>query len=152
MDNKRNRTDRSRLHRLESCPCWDAILADISGPFKSDSQGHRYCLMMIESLSSYAILISLKSISAVAVAMALYTHVFTEHGVCDTILLTDRGSAFRSALVKAIAETFKMKQIFGMTARRTSLSHVEQVNKLLYNYLQSVCKNEQDWSSHLATI
>ena len=111
------------------------ILADISGPFKTNSEGYRYCLMVIESLSMYIILIPLKSVSAEAVASALYTYVFTKHGVCNTILLTDRGSAFRSALVKAIAEIFKVKQVFGMTARPTTLAEIEQANKLVYCYL-----------------
>ena len=108
--------------------------------------------MVIESLSMYVILIPLKSVSAEAVASALYTHVFTKHGVCNTILLTDRGSAFRSALVKAFADIFKVKQVFGMTARPATLSQVENINKLLYNFLQAVCKKEDDWSSHLCTI
>ena len=87
--------------------------------------------MVIESLSMYVILIPLKSVSAEAVAAALYTHMFTKHGQCNTILLTDRGSAFRSALVKVIAEIFKVKQVFGMTARPTTLAQMEQVNKLV---------------------
>ena len=96
--------------------------------------------MVIESLSMYVILIPLKSVSAEAVASVLYTHMFTKHGVCNTVLLTGRESAFRSALVKAVAMLFKVKQVFGMTARPTTLAQVEQVNKLLYNYLQAVCK------------
>ena len=108
--------------------------------------------MVIESLTIYVILFSLKSVSAEAVASALYTHLFTKNGACKTILLTDRGSAFRSALVKAITEIFKVKQVFGMTARATTLAQVEQVNKLVYNYLQRVCKREEDWSTHLYTI
>ena len=100
------------------------ILADISDPFKTDSAGYRYCLMVIESLNMYVILIPLKSVAAEALASALCTHMFTKHGVCNTILLTDRGNAFRSALVKAIAEISKVKQVFGMTARPTTLAKV----------------------------
>ena len=108
--------------------------------------------MVIKNLSMYVILIPLKSVSAEAVASALYTHVFIKHGVCNTILLTDRGSAFRSALVKAITEIFKVKQVFVMTARPTTLAQIELANKLIYCYLQTVCKREEDWSSHLCTI
>ena len=135
MTKKRTHPDITPLHSLESCEFRYKILADISEPFKTNSQGYQYCLMVIKSLSSCVVLIPSKSKSAEAVAMALHTHVFTKHGVCDTIDLTDRGSAFRTALVKAIAEIFKVKQIFGMTSRLTSLSQFEQVNKLLYNYL-----------------
>ena len=39
-----------------------------------------------------------------------------------------------------------------MTARPTILAQIEQANKLIYNYLQAVCKREEDWSSHLCTI
>ena len=77
-------------------------------------------------------------------ASALYTHVFTKHGVCNTILLTDRGSAFRRALVKAVADIFKVKKIFGMTARPATLGQVENINKLFYNFLQAICKKEDD--------
>ena len=92
------------LPSLASCVFGDKILADMSGPFKTDSQGHRYCVMVIESSSMHVILIPLKSVSTEAVASALYTYVVTKNGVCNTILLTDSGNPFRSALVKAIAE------------------------------------------------
>ena len=29
---------------------------------------------------------------------------------------------------------------------------MEQANKLIYNYLQAVCKTEEDWFTHLCTI
>ena len=108
--------------------------------------------MVIESLSMYVILIPLKSLSAEAVASALYTHVFIKHGVRNTILLANRRSAFRSALVKTITDIFKVKQVFGMTARPATLGQIENINKLLYNFLQAVCKKEDDWSTHLCTI
>ena len=149
---KRTHLSRTPLHCPESCDFFDKILADISGPFRGDSLGNRYCLMVIETLSMYVILIPLKSVSAETVASALYTHVFTKHGVCNTILLPDRGSTCRSAIVKAIAEIFKVKQVFGMTARPTTLAQIELINKLLYSYLQAVCKKEEDWSSHLPKI
>ena len=60
---------------------FDKILADISRPFHADSAGYGYCLMVIESLSMYVILIPLQSVSAEAVASALYTRLFTKHGV-----------------------------------------------------------------------
>ena len=122
MAKKRTHLNETSLHSFESGKLWDKILADISGPFKTDSLGYRYCLLIIESLSMYVILISLRSVSAEAVASALYTQVFTKHGVCNTILLTDRGSVFRSALVKAVSDIFKGKQAFGMTARPANLS------------------------------
>ena len=120
------RKEHTRLKR--QCIVWNnvfflnKILVDISGPFKMDSAGYRYCLMVIDSLSMYVLLIPLKSVSAEAAASELYTHMFIKHGMCNTILLTDRGSAFRSVLVKAIAEIFKVKQVYGMTARPTTLA------------------------------
>ena len=152
MAKKRTRSNKTPLHSFESCEFWDKILADISGPFTTDSLGYRYCLMVIESLSMYVILIPLKNVSAEAVTSALYTHVFTKHGVFNTILLTDRGSAFRSALVKAVVDIFKVKHVFSMTARPATLGQVENINVLLYNFLQAVCKKEDDWSTHLCTI
>ena len=144
MAKKRTHPNKTPLHNFESCEFWDKILADISGQFKTDSLGNRYYLMVIESLSMYVILIPLKRVPAEAVASALYTHVFTKHRICNTILLTDRGSAFRSALVKVIADIFKVKYVFGMTARPSTLSQVKLINKLLYNYLQAVCKKEDE--------
>ena len=70
---KRTHLAKTPLHCLESCDFFDKILADISGPFKCDSLGNKYCLMVIETLSMYVILIPLKSVSAEAVASALYT-------------------------------------------------------------------------------
>ena len=39
-----------------------------------------------------------------------------------------------------------------MTARPTTLAQIELTNKLLYQYLQAVCRKEEDWSSHLPAI
>ena len=86
MAKKRTHPTKNPLHSFESWEFWDHILADMSGLFKTDSLGYCHCLMVIESLSMYAILIPLKSVSAVAVASVLYTHMFTKHGVCNTIL------------------------------------------------------------------
>ena len=124
MAKKRTHPNKTPLHCLESCVFFYKILADIC-PFRTDSEGYRYCLMVIESLSMYVILIPLKSVSAEAVASALYTHVFIKHGVCNTTLLTDRGSAVRSALVKAMVVIIKLKQVFGMTARPRTLAELE---------------------------
>ena len=124
MAKKRTYPNKTPLHCLESCDFVDKILTDISGPFRCDSLGNKYCLMVIETLSMYVILISLKSISAEAGALVLYTHIFTKHGVCNTILLMDRWSAFGSALVKAIADICMVKEVFGMTARPTTLAQI----------------------------
>ena len=143
MTKRKTHSGKTPLHSLESCEFWDKILADISGPFKTDSLGNRYCLMVIESLSMYVILIPLKSVSAEAVSSVLYTHVFTKHGVCNTILHTDRGSAFRRALVKAVADIFNVKQVFGMTARPATLGQIENVNKLLYNFCKQSVRRKK---------
>ena len=124
MTKKRTYPNKTPLDCLESCDFFDKIVADISGPYRCDSLGNKYCLVVIETLSIYVILIPLKSVSAEAVALALYTHVFTNHGVCNTILLTDRGSAFGSALVKAVAEILNVKHVFRMTARPTTLTQI----------------------------
>lgn len=80
MAKKRTHLQRNPLHCLESHGFWDKILVDISGPLKTDSQGHRYCLMVTESLDMHVILFPLKCVAAEAVASALYTHVFTKRG------------------------------------------------------------------------
>ena len=39
-----------------------------------------------------------------------------------------------------------------MTAPPTTLAQVEQAIKLIYKYLQAVCKREEDWPTHFCAI
>ena len=57
MAKKRTHPNKTPLHCLESCDLFDKILAGISGPFKCDSLDNKYCLMVIENLRMYVILI-----------------------------------------------------------------------------------------------
>ena len=117
MAKKRTHPNKTPLHCLESCD-FDKILADISGPFRCDSLGNKYCLMVIETLSIYVILILLK-VSQQKRSLRRYTHMFSPNMEC-AIQYYSRIEGVH--LEAAIAEIFKVKQVFGMTARPTTLA------------------------------
>ena len=81
MPKKRTHPNKTPLHCLESCDFFDKILADISGPFRCDSLGNKYCLMVIETLSMYVILIPWK-VSQQKRSLRRYTHMFSPNMEC----------------------------------------------------------------------
>ena len=98
---------------LKSLPVEDVFSRfhlDYLGPLPL-SNGFRYILVAIDSTSLYPEIHPTKTCDADETAQVLYDQVFSRYG-CPLRILTDRGSCFRSSLVTALCELFKVKQIF----------------------------------------
>jgi len=114
------------------------------------SKGYKYALVLIDSLSVFCILLSAKTAGAEETANLLYHNLFMLFGA--RVFLTDRGSAFRSKLVKALCSLLGTTQVFTLFRHPQTNSRAESFNKNILNSLRTTCNLEQNWPDLLFLI
>jgi len=67
-------------------------------------------------------------------------------------LLSDRGSCFRSKLVKSLCSLLNVKQIYTSSRHPQTNSRAESYNKNILNSLRTRCESEPNWPELLSTI
>ena len=69
---------------------WERVSIDITGPHPRSSKGKVYILTVVDHFSKWAEAIAISNHTAITVAQALMSHVFTKYGAPKQ-LLSDRG-------------------------------------------------------------
>ena len=115
------------------------------------SNGFRYLLVVIDSTSLFPEIHPTKTCDADETAKVLYDQIFSRYG-CPLSILTDRGTAYRSALVTALCKLFKVKQIFTSSYHPQTNSRAENMNSIILKSLRIYCKDQSDWSDLLPAI
>ena len=115
------------------------------------SNGFRYLLVVIDSTSLFPEIYPTKTCDADETAKVLYEHVFCRYG-CPLSILTDRGASFRSSLISALCQLFKVKQIFTSSYHPQTNSRAENMNSIILKSLRIYCKNQSDWSELIPAI
>ena len=113
--------------------------------------GYKYVLVAVDSFSLFSVLLPAKTTNAEETAQLLYDHVFMQFG-CHT-LLSGRGAAFRSKLMRHLCQLIGVKQIFTSSRHPQTNSRCEVYDKKnILNSLRTTVKNKQDWPKLLASI
>jgi len=116
----------------------------------SKAKGYNCVLVCIDSLSLWSLLLPSKTTCAEESAKLLYDNVFMIYG-CRT-LVSDRGSAFRSKLLRSLCKLLDVTQVYTPSRHPQSNSRCESYNKNLLNALMTRCGSEIDWPDLLSTI
>jgi len=114
------------------------------------SKGYKYALVVVDSLSLYSLLLLAKTANAEETARLLYDHLFMVYGA--RVLLLDRGSAFRSKLVRCLCTLLGTKQLFSSSRHPQTNSKADSFNKNILNSLRTRCNSEKNWPNLLSTI
>ena len=114
------------------------------------SNGFNYVLVLVDFCSLFSVLLLARTTGAAETARLLYDSLFMVYGA--RTLLSDRGSAFRSKLLKSLCSLLNVKQIFTSSRNPQTNSRAESNNKNILNSFRTRCESEPNWTDLLATI
>ena len=104
----------------------------------------------MDSLSLFLIILPAKTCGADETARLLFDHLFMMFGA--RTLISDRGSAFKSLLLKALCALLGTKQRFTSSRHPQTNSRAESFNKNILNSLRTKCNSEKEWPQMLSAI
>ena len=120
--------------------------------FTKSHQGNRYAVVFVDYLTKWPEVFATPDQSALTIARLLVEHVISRHGV-PRELLSDRGPAFLSKLLKEVC------QLMGIKKTNTTAYHpqtdglVERFNRTLIDMLaKTVEKSGRDWDTRLPFV
>ena len=120
--------------------------------FTKSHQGNKYAVVFVDYLTKWPEVFATPDQSALTIARLMVEHVISHHGV-PRELLSDRGPAFLSKLLK------EMCQLMGIKKTNTTAYHpqtdglVERFNRTLIDMLaKTVEKSGRDWDTHLPFV
>ena len=102
---------------------FDKVLLDTVGPLPETPYGNKHILTMPDQLSKYCLCEPIPDLKATTIAEAMARRLISQFGAPRAIL-TDRGAAFTSGLLREIAKIFKIRQL-------TTLGYRPQTNGAL---------------------
>ncbi|GFU48982.1 hypothetical protein TNCV_2332811 [Trichonephila clavipes] len=148
---------KSKIHRHTRSPLssfqepsqrFDHVHLDLIGPLPP-SNGHTYCMTMIDRFSKWPDVQPLKDITAETVAEAFFSSWVSRFGT-PAILTTDRGRQFESSLFKALSK------LLGVQKCRTTGYHPQANGMIdeLHRPLKSAikCHATERWTEVLLII
>jgi transposase InsO family protein len=141
--------------RLQPIPVsrpWETVGVDILGPLHESARGNRYILVFSDYLTKWVEAFAVARADTPTVAQVLVDEVLCRHGAPER-LLSDRGSVFRSALVREICAIFGVRKIFTTGYHPQTDGLVERFNGTLATMLSHyVDSNQDDWDVHLPAV
>lgn len=126
----------------------DSIQIDLVGPLPLTPNGMRYLLTWICVLTRYMGAIPIPAADTATIAKALAESFICLHGT-PSLIHTDQGSAFISALMKEFAEIFKIRRIKSSPYRPESLGTLERAHSTLVEYIRYLIYGPDCSSWHL---
>jgi len=131
---------------------WERISLDITGPHPRSSRHNQYILTCVDHFSKWAEAIPLTNHTAVTVARALMTHVFSRFG--DPLqLLTDRGSEFERELFSQFMKWMEIDKLRTTAYQPSTNGAVERFHRTLNTMLGKVMSDlQRDWDDRLPAV
>jgi hypothetical protein len=153
---------RSKYHRQPKIPVQEyppvflplgRIHIDLTGELPlTEGNGSRYIMVVKDFHTKFVWLFDIKTKDAIAIADQLVTELYCRWGISE-LVITDRGTEFRNALVKRINHIFKVNRIATTPYNPRSNGFVENHNGTLkdklYHYVET---RQKDWGIFLPTV
>ena len=127
---------------------FEKISMDIMGPLPETRAGSAYILTIQDLLTKYSLAIPLKQATAIDVATAFVNEFICIYGT-PKALLTDQGSNFLSALMRAVARKFRISQCKTTAYHPQSNGSIERSHHVLWEYLKQYVDKEREWDEQL---
>ena len=145
----RRETKLGTLHSIIATRKWEIITMDIIGPLKVTANKNKYILVIEDHFSKWPEAWALQNQEARTIAKIIVEEIICRYGA-PKVYLTDRGSNFRSDLIKNILS------LLSITRRSTTSYHpqcdglTERFNRTLLERIAFyVNQNHDNWDRHI---
>ncbi len=126
---------------------WDELSLDFITGLPPTKDGHVNLLVVTDRLSKGIVAIPMQGITTDDVARALWTRVFSEHGL-PRALVSDRGTQFDSQLWKKACEKWGIRRAMSTAFHPETDGATERMNQVIEHYFRTFCTFWQnDWDS-----
>ncbi|SCV66471.1 Integrase core domain protein [Anaplasma phagocytophilum] len=142
--------------QLMPLPCperpFDRVGIDLYGPLPMSSAGHRWIVVAIDHLTRYAETAPLISATAQEIAQFFLSSIVLRHGA-PRFLLSDRGTAFLSALVQEVLAASRVIHQLTSAYHPQTNGLTERFNRTLSQMVSMYISNDhRNWHSILPFI
>ena len=127
------------------------VAMDFVGPLPKSDRGNTYALVMVDHFTRWPVVYAVDNLEAETVARKVcdFIHMYG----CPEQLLSDRGSNFTSALVKALCKQLGVKKIFTCAFRPSSNGLNEHLNGTLFSGVKMYAsKKPSTWDEYLDAV
>ncbi|XP_063597903.1 uncharacterized protein LOC134774421 [Penaeus indicus] len=127
------------------------VAIDLVGPLTSSNRGHKYILTLIDCATRFPEAVPLKNIDSVTVAENLI-NIFSRVGIPKEIL-SDRGTQFKSDLIKEVNRLLSIKAIFTSPYHAACNGTVERFHAVLKSMLRKLCTEQpREWDRLIPSV
>jgi len=130
----------------------DRMHADLAGPFPITDKNNKYVLIIKDALTKFLIAVPLPDKTADVVLQRFVTDVFAHYGA-PRLLITDRGTDFVNAQMKAWCRILQVKKIHTTPANPRSDGLAENQVRTTKDMISGFINDYQnDWDKYLAAV
>ena len=120
--------------------------------FPKSASGNKYAVVFIDYLTKWPEVFATPDQSALTIAKLLVENVVCRHGV-PAQLLSDRGAAFLSQLMKEVCKVLEVEKVNSTAYHPQIDGLVERFNRTLTSMLsKKVQQDGSDWDLHLPYV
>lgn len=124
---------------------FEIVSVDIMGPLQPTPRGNRFIIVFTDFLTRWPEAVALPNQESKTIAKALVDNIICRHGA-PNILLSDRGTPFRSELAQAVYELLAIEKRSTTAYRPQCNGKTERFNKTLATILRMyVAEDQTDW-------
>ena len=128
------------------------VHADLFGPLKASSDGHKHVLVLTCAFSKFVRLVPLPDKSSTTVAQAILDHWVAVFGPMHT-LVTDQGREFNNDLLKSLMAGLNVSYTTTSAIAPAVNGQAEIFNKWMASYLKAYISNtDPDWQQFLTPL
>jgi hypothetical protein len=128
------------------------IRIDLVGPYNKTQKGNMYMLTAIDYFTKYAWAIPIPDATTETIMKEIMKQIVCVYGAPE-IILTDRGSAFKSELAEAIYALINSKKIQTTSYHPQTNGLIERFHRGMNDMLSCICKeNPNDWDENIQYV
>ena len=143
-----NRPNRPELQPLSIVGPCERLVIDTVGPFKPSLAGNKHIIVVTDWLTKHVEIFALRDITAETIARVLVDEIITRYGAPKEIL-SDRGSAFSSKLVKALCLQCHISKVYSTPYAPQTQGLVERFNRTLLGMISACVGASRSWDQIL---